>query len=68
MFGQGNLGELALGQIGGSKFPVSPAAMFIRNIPALLDRIRSANAILYQTRATAPVLDQIRAAVARLTQ
>ena len=68
MFGQGNLGELALGQIGGSEFPFSPVATFIRNAVAVLDRIRGSGAILYQARSGAAVLDQIRSGPARLTQ
>ena len=68
MFGQGDLGELALGQIGGSEFALPPLPTFIRNIPALLDHIRSASAILYNTQVNPTTLAQIRSAVARLTQ
>lgn len=68
MFGQGNLGELALGQIGQSEFspPVIPTVL--RNAAAVLDRIRSASAILYNTQVNPTTLAQIRSGPARLTQ
>jgi len=68
MLGQGNLGELALGQIGGSEFPLPLPPTFIRNAAAILDRIRGSNAILYQARSGASVLDRIRSTPGRLTE
>ena len=69
MLGQGCFGQLALGEpfhTGGSV--ISVVATFIRNIPALLDHIRSASAILYNTQVNPTTLAQIRSAVTRLTQ
>ena len=68
MFGQGNLGELALGQIGGSEVALPSLPTVIRNIPVTLDQIRALGATLYQTRSNAPILDQIRVALQRLAQ
>jgi hypothetical protein len=68
MLGQGNLGELALGQIGGSQSPIPPIPTVLRNAAATLYQTRSVSTALTLLRASAAILYDTGAKLPPLTK